>query len=306
MPSEPSIRVGFVGVGTMGAPMVGCLVRAGFRPDILDSDDAAAGNVAREFGLRRVDDAAALGRVSDIVILMLPNSAIVRMVCLGRGPSAPGLADTLKPGAIIIDMSSSDPTETRRLGTELAERGITLVDAPVSGGVRKARSGSLAILVGSDSDGASDRVAALLGAMGTVYPTGALGTGHAAKALNNYVSAAGLAAACEAVIVGKAFGLDPDTLVRVLNASTGRNNSTENKVAQFILSGAFRDAGFAMDLMAKDVGLAAGLAQGVGRDMPGLKEAAVLWQAASAALGPGADHTEIFRYLNRDGALDGA
>lgn len=306
MPSEPLLRVGFVGVGTMGMPMLGCLVRAGIKPEILDSDHTVARTVARNFGLSRAADPAGLGQRSDVVILMLPNSAIVRMVCLGREPSAPGLAETLKSGAIVVDMSSSDPGETRRLGRELSKGGITLIDAPVSGGVRKARTGSLSILLGSDSADASARVAHLLKAMGTVYPTGGLGTGHAAKALNNYVSAAGLAAACEAVIVGQAFGLDPDTLVRVLNVSTGRNNSTENKVSQFILSGEFSRAGFAMDLMAKDVGIAAGLGQEVGRTLPGLKAAALLWQAASAALGPGADHTEIFRYLNSDGVLDDA
>ncbi len=226
---------------------------------------------------------------------MLPHSGIVRDVCMGSG--TPGLVSGLAAGSVIVDMSSSDPVETRRLGADLAQSGVALLDAPVSGGVRRAMAGSLAIRLGGDDAAAMDRCETVLAAMGTVLRTGALGSGHAAKALNNYVSAAGLAAACEAVIIGRRFGLDPETLVDVLNASTGRNNSTENKLAQFILSGQFGEAGFALDLMAKDVGLARSLAEAQAAPLPGVMAAGPLWAAARDALGPGADHTEIFRYL---------
>ena len=100
------------------------------------------------------------------------------------------------------------------------------------------------------------------------------------------------------MIVGKKFGLNPETLVNVINASTGRNNSTENKLVQFVLSGDFSKAGFSLDLMAKDVGLAASLSDALDLDLPGLREARRLWAEASEKLGRGADHTEIFRYLD--------
>lgn len=195
-------------------------------------------------------------------------------------------------------MSSSHPSKTKALGADLAARGFVLLDAPVSGGVRKAAVGTLTIMLGGDDEKAMTNVSPVLQGMGTVVRTRALASGHAAKALNNYVSAAGLAAACEAMLVGKAFGLDPERLIDVINASTGRNNSTENKLKPFVLSGEFAKAGFALDLMAKDVSSAADLAEELGLVLPGLAEARTLWSAASAALGRDADHTEIFRFLS--------
>lgn len=285
--------LGFVGIGTMGDPMVHCLAAAGHHPLIHDANPAAAARVAERDGLTSAPAARDVGAVCDVVILMLPDSAIVRDVCLGSGE----LAGAMKPGSVIVDMSSSDPIETRKLGAELKEMGITLLDAPVSGGVRKARDGTLAIMLGGDDAAAMDKVEPILTGMGKVFRAGPLAAGHATKALNNYVSAAGLVAACEAVIVGRDFGLDPAVLTQIVNASTGRNNSTENKIAQFVLSGKFRDAGFALRLMTKDVGLAAGLGRHTGHDFPGLAALSSIWKDAAEDLDPAADHTEIFRYL---------
>ncbi len=201
-------------------------------------------------------------------------------------------------------MSSSYPMATVALGETLAESGVTLLDAPVSGGVQKAIEGTLAIMLGGNDEAAMERATPVLEAMGTVYRTGGLGSGHATKALNNYVSAAGLAAACEAVIVGKAFGLDPERMIDVINVSTGRNNSTERKIKPFVLSGDFRKAGFALDLMAKDVKAAADLADELGHPLPGIADARALWGEASKALGKSADHTEIYRFLNGERSTD--
>tara|TARA_R110002020_G_scaffold170523_1_gene360237 strand:- start:1625 stop:2545 length:921 start_codon:yes stop_codon:yes gene_type:complete len=299
MKSEAQIKLGFVGIGTMGAPMVRCLVKAGYRPMLLDANPDAARTVAQETALSVAASEEDLGRACDMVILMVPTSAIVRHVSMGLGDGKSGLAASLAAGATIVDMSSSDPVETRKLGAVLAGHGIHLLDAPVSGGVRKAIAGTLAIMLGADDEEAVAPVTRVLEAMGTVYRTGPLASGHASKVLNNYVSAAGLAAACEAVIVGQKFGLNPKTLVNVINASTGRNNSTENKLLQFILNGEFSKAGFALDLMAKDVGLAASLSETLELELPGLAEARRLWSEASTKLDRGADHTEIFRYLER-------
>lgn len=146
-----------------------------------------------------------------------------------------------------------------KLGEELEKRGLNMVDAPVSGGVRRAVDGSLAIMIGGDPASVA-RVKPVLEALGrSIFETGPLGSGHAMKALNNFVSAAGLTAACEALAVGKKFGLDPEQMVDILNVSTGRNNSTENKMKPFILSGSY-DGGFSLALMAKDLRVAADLA----------------------------------------------
>jgi 3-hydroxyisobutyrate dehydrogenase len=300
MPSNPSPssapRIGLVGLGMMGAPMARRLAGAGYSLSLFDIDNDLTVRLAGELGTSASTDPATLGRSCDIVITMLPNADVVRKAVLGEG----GVAEGLAPGAIVVDMSSSYPLATRALGKELGQRGIVLLDAPVSGGFKKAVNGTLAIMLGGDDEAAMARVEPVLAAMGQSFRTGGLGSGHATKALNNYVSAAGLAAACEAVIVGRKFGLDPERMIDVINASTGRNNSTENKMKPFVLSGDFARAGFALGLMAKDLKAAADLSSELGLSMPGIAEARRLWADAFSALGEGADHTEIYRYLDRE------
>lgn len=292
-----SVAIGFVGLGMMGAPMVRRLAADGRSVKLFDLNHDKAGALAAEVGGETFGTLTDLGAACEIVVTMLPNSAIVREAVLD---GVDNLGAGLRSGAVVIDMSSSDPLATRDLGRELEARSLALLDAPVSGGVRKAIAGTLAIMLGGDSVEALARIEPLLAPMGTVIRTGPLGSGHAAKALNNYVSAAGLAAACEAVHVGAAFGLDPATLVDVLNASTGRNNATENKLKQFVLNGAFREAGFSLELMAKDVTIANALAEGLDLRMAGMCAARDLWQRAHSQLGRGADHTEVFKVV--DGA----
>lgn len=293
--SDTKTTIGFIGIGTMGVPMVRCLHQAGYSLILHDINYAAAAALATEVGAAQAKTLEEIAKACDVIILMLPNSAVVSSV-IGSA-KGDGLAPHLKLGAIIVDMSSSDPMETRKLGESLQAQGSTLLDAPVSGGLRKAVAGTLSILLGGDNTEALEKVFPILSAMGTVLRTGGLGSGHATKALNNYVSAAGLAAACEAVIVGREFGLDPDILVDAINASTGRNNSTENKLKQFVLNEEFATAGFALDLMAKDVALAASLADAMGKALPGLTAARSLWAEAKSELGAGTDHTEIYRHL---------
>tara|TARA_R110002124_G_scaffold106535_1_gene258635 strand:+ start:1375 stop:2256 length:882 start_codon:yes stop_codon:yes gene_type:complete len=288
-------QLGFIGIGTMGAPMVHCMAQSGLSPLIYDAVPDVAHKAGKDSKLQVASRLSEVGEHAGIVILMLPNSKIVETVCLGAG----GVARSMAPGSIIVDMSSSDPIRTRKLGAALQELDVTLLDAPVSGGLRKAIDGSLAIMLGGDDIAAMDLATPVLESMGKVFPAGGLAAGHATKALNNYVSAAGLAAACEAVLIGQEFGLDPERLIEIINASTGRNNSTENKVRQFILSENFKGAGFGLGLMAKDVGLAASLSDHVGQNLPGVRAAADMWRAAEGSLEKGADHTEIFSFLAR-------
>jgi len=155
--------------------------------------------------------------------------------------------------------------------------------------------GTLAILVGGE-DRYIERAEPLLRAMGrSIFRTGPLGSGHAMKALNNYVSGAGLVAAVEAIRVGRAFGLDPHVMVDVLNAFTGRNNSTEVKLKQFVISESY-SSGFHLGLMAKDIRAAAILAKELGIEAPLADWIAELWDDAVEQLGAVADHTEIARY----------
>jgi 3-hydroxyisobutyrate dehydrogenase len=286
-------RIGVVGLGNMGRPMAENLLKGGFALAVADADPKRLAGL----GVKALLPAslAALGEMSEIVITMLPDGKIVRKALLGDG-SNDGVLDGLQPGSLVIDMSSSAPVGTRELGAELAERGIALVDAPVSGGVKRAIDGTLAIMVGG---AASDieRARPLLAAMGReIFPTGPLGSGHAMKALNNYVSAAGLAAAAEAVMIGERFGLDPNTMVDILNASTGRNNATENKLKQFIVPKRYA-AGFTIGLMAKDLRTALETAEATHTPAPLAAACIALWNQAEAKLGPAADHTAIAQYL---------
>jgi 3-hydroxyisobutyrate dehydrogenase len=279
--------LGFIGLGHMGRPMAGRLAAAGYA---LQAHDKAAR--VRLPGASIADSPAAAARGADVLVTMLPDGRAVRAALLGRN----GAARALRRGSLVIDMSSCDPSGTRALGDALAELGIRLVDAPVSGRVDGARAGTLTIMTGGRSADLR-RARPVLEVLGTrIFHAGPLGAGHAVKALNNYIAAAGTLAAFEAVIVGRAFGLDPALMTDIFNASAGRNSTTENKVRQHVLSGAFA-SGFALALMAKDVGIAAGLARAVGVDAPLTRKARQVWHAAARALPAGADHTEIYRYL---------
>ncbi len=235
----------------------------------------------------------------DAVILMLPDSDVVDGVVLGQA-SRKGLASILRAGAVVIDMSSSQPLRTRLLAQALNDAGKRFIDAPVSGGVKRAIQGTLAIMAGGETS-VIEAQRPLLAHMGTTLThVGPAGAGHAMKALNNYVSAAGLLATVEALQLGRQFGLDPAVMTDVFNSSTGKNNTTENKVKPFMLSAAF-NSGFSLALMAKDLGIAMSLGRDIGRPMQLGEEVLQMWRKASAELGPGADHTEMYRWLAASG-----
>lgn len=294
--TKENTRIGFIGVGNMGNPMVGNLRKAGWKVTVCDTDPEKVRSAVSAHGAGAASSLSELAKQSEVVITMLPDGHVVRRVTLGREPGDDCLAKGFAKGAVLIDMSSSAPVGTRELGKDLGARGIALMDAPVSGGVKGAVAATMSIMVGGDK-ALAEAYDDLLAAMGRRFHVGSLGSGHAAKVLNNYVSAAGLAAAAEAVLVAQRFGIDPHTLVSVINASSGRNNSTENKFEQFILNGKF-DSGFTLSLMAKDIALAMEVAQAC--DVPAElgRTTLALWQQAEKALGGATDHTAFARYVN--------
>lgn len=290
-------NVGFIGLGNMGRPMAANLIAAGFNLIVFDSMPEVMQHFVEENGGRPAGSLAELSENVEAVITMLPDGIVVRRVVTGEdGDGKSHLLGSMPEGCILIDMSSSSPTGTRALGRKLGEHGILMLDAPVSGGVSRATDGTLAIMVGGEASELS-RCRPLFEAMGgRIFETGALGSGHAMKVLNNLVSAAGLVAAAEALLVGTRFGLKPEIMIDVLNASTGRNNSTENKFNQFVLSRAF-NSGFSLDLMVKDLSTALDLARET--RVPAVFSAACreLWATAQAELDEGADHTAVVRWL---------
>ena len=273
----------------MGRPMAVHIARAGHSLIVNDLDAAAAQRLAAEATVRIARGPEDF-RGTDIVVTMLPTGAIVREVLLG----ARGIAPELPQGALVIDMSSSEPEGTRELGAALAGLGLWLVDAPVSGGVPRATDATLTIMIGGEAAavGRARPVLELLGKR--LFEVGTLGSGHAMKALNNYVSAAAFEATSEALLIGKRFGIDPTQLIDILNASTGRTFHSELSMKDHVIAGRHA-AGFLLALAAKDVRIAAGLAAALRIQAPMLELSAAQMTAASQALGPKADVTEAIK-----------
>lgn len=270
--------VAFIGLGVMGQLMSARLQEYDLRS--FDLNGKGNCNSARE---------AAAG--ADVLITMLPDGDAVRDTVLEALPA-------LDPGAVVVDMSSSDPAGTRALGLALSKNQISMVDAPVSGARFKAKDGTLAIMVGGDKAPVG-KVMPVLQKLGTeIFHVGPLGAGHAVKVLNNYLGAAGTLAGFEALLIAEAFGLDPKPMLDAINASTGRNSTTARKIPQDVLTGAFA-SGFKLALMTKDVGIAAELARGLKVKTPFLKETLKHWKAAQKRLPRDADHTEIYKYQRK-------
>ncbi len=287
-----SETIGFVGIGNMGWPMAASLSRAGYGLVVADARKAVADNFVQQIGGRTADSLAGLAAAADIVITMLPTSTHVAGVL---ADDLDHLLAGLKPGSVVIDMTSGQPAITRALAARVAALGSVMIDAPVSGGVSRAKTGELAIMVGGDA-AVIDRVRPVLAAMGTtILPCGAIGAGQAMKALNNLVSGGGFLIAVEALLMGQAQGLDPAVMVDVLNASTGMNNATQKKLRQFILSRSF-DSGFSLDLMVKDLSIATEIGRDGGVATPFAALCREMWSAAAKTLGPGQDHTAIAKF----------
>jgi len=294
-------KIGFVGIGAMGTPMAGHLADAGYQLAIFDLNPARVRAFIASKRATTPSTLTELGQHSELVITMLPDGSAVRKVICGEKDSMRDcVAAGLRNGTVVLDMSSSSPVGTRELAPLLETRGIRLMDAPVSGGVKRAVSGELAIMAGGDG-GLLEACRPVLEKMGRqIFHAGPLGAGHAIKALNNYVSAAGLIAACEAAIAAQRFGIDPNVLVDILNASSGMNNTTANKMKQFMLSGAF-NAGFSTGLMAKDLRMALEIANATGTAAPLAGPCVKIWNEMERALGAGSDHTEMLRFLQNLG-----
>lgn len=287
--------VGFIGLGMMGLPMARCLLARGFHVLACDTSEAARAALAEGAPAGAVTfapDPAAVAAGADIVVLMLPNSRIVAEVMEGQG----GLLAALRPGMLVIDMGSSEPGETRRLAEAAASCGAAVVDAPVSGSVAKAKTGTLAIMVGGEDAAFAKAEPVLKGLGEAIIRTGAVGSAHAMKALNNFVYAAGLLATAEALRMGEALGLDLGILTDVMNASSGRNIATETKARQEIISGRYA-GGFMLGLMRKDLDTAGSIAEQTGFPAGMLALCRERWAAAVEALGPTVDNTEIHRFI---------
>jgi 3-hydroxyisobutyrate dehydrogenase len=272
--------------------MVANLAKAGFALTLYDRDAARAAAVAQQLG------AAAAGSLTeladcDVLIAMLPTSDDVQELLL-RGEGG-AFVKHARRGTVVIDMSSSEPTTTRATGAALAEAGIAMVDAPVSGGVMRAQDGSLTIMLGSDDEAAAEQAMPILEVLGRqIFRVGKLGAGDAMKAANNYAAAATYAATAEALSMGKRFGLDPVLMVEILNVSTGRSFVSELVMKEHVVTGAYA-TGFGLALLTKDVGIARRLGEELALEAPLSRLVHERMNAAVEQCGDGADHSEAIR-----------
>src|ERR1700712_5236803 len=294
--SKPPVgpTIGFIGGGNMGWPMAACLVKAGFPVLINDSRREVANNFVQQIGGTAPDTLRQLAEGSDVIVTMLPTSVIVEHV-LGGGDD--NVFSGMKPGSIVIEMSSGVPSLTQRMAEQVAALGGHMIDGPVSGGVPRARTGELAIMVGGET-AIVDQAMPVLSAMGSVLRTGGVGSGQAMKALNNMVSTGGFLIGIEALLIGQRFGLDPAVMTDVLNAATGMNNSTQKKFRQFVLSRKF-DAGFTMGLLAKDLSIALQVGRETGTAAPLSALVKEMIVSAESMFGSAADHTEMAKLMER-------
>ena len=286
-------KVGFVGLGAMGSRMVGHL--KGFADvQVFDLDVARREQAAAAAGGTAVASISAMAD-AQVVILMLPDSPIVDKVLRNE------LLNTLKPGAMVIDMSSSTPANTIENAKLAKQQGLTFIDAPVSGGIGGAESGKLAIMAGGDAADFA-RALPLLNRMGTkVVHVGAVGSGHAVKALNNLLGATILVATSEIFAAGEKFGLDPDVMHQVIDASSGGSFMSAQAWPRAVLPKTW-NFGFAMQLMNKDVGIAMSLIESNGVKTVLCEANAALW-AKAVKENPGADMTIITKNIREAAGL---
>jgi 3-hydroxyisobutyrate dehydrogenase len=255
------MKIGFIGTGTMGQPMLANLIKKGFQAIAYDVVPATL-DAAVRLGAGRAGSAAEAAAVVDLVITMLPSSANVEAVYLGAG----GILEAAPRGRLCVDMSTIDPGTSQRVAAQLRERGLRFLDAPVSGGVGGATAGTLAIMVGGEAADLEE-ARPVLAAMGTsIIHVGTVGAGEVAKLCNNLIAGSALVAVAEAFRIGEAFGVDPQILTDVIARSSGATWVMEHMhpvpgIVETAASSRQYAPGFMTDLMAKDLGLAVNAAR---------------------------------------------
>lgn len=282
--------IGFIGLGNMGLPMSKRLLEAGYAVVGCDVRDGVRA-VFEGLGGQWAGSPAETASRCEIVFVSLPTPAAVQAVALGDK----GLVHGEKI-RIYVDLSTTGPLAARVVGEGLAARGIAALDAPVSGGVAGAAKGTLSVMAsGPRAD--FERVEPMLTVFGknVFYVGDGVGQGQVMKLINNLLSATTLAASCEALSMGLKAGLDPQSMLRVLNASTGRSGATEDKIPRYVLPG--KPIDFMLDLSFKDVSLAVEAGEGLNVPMNMGHATRQIWHHTICSGGPGQDMMNVSRCI---------
>ncbi|WP_298823762.1 NAD(P)-dependent oxidoreductase [uncultured Planococcus sp.] len=285
------MKAGIIGLGNMGGRMVKRLLEQGVEVGVFDVNKEFVQKFV-ELGAKEAGSPADLAEKYSYILTVLPNVFIVKETL--TGPE--GLMEGMDSDSLLIEMTTSIPSVTKELSALMKEKGLKMIDAPVSGGVKKAEEGTLSIMVGGE-EADFERAKPLLECMGAnIFHVGEAGAGHTIKALNNMISATTLAATGEAMALGVKLGLDPEKMLNVINASTGRSFSSDFKFPNQVLTRKF-EVGFTLDLMVKDLKIAMAMAEEEKVPMFISSASFQLWKHAWSQGGGDQDHTAIVKYI---------
>jgi 3-hydroxyisobutyrate dehydrogenase len=293
------MKVAFLGLGDIGTLMAFHLARDPFELVVWNRTASKAEAFAREHGARVAATPAEAVKDAQVVITCLPSSVEVEAVLHGEN----GMLDSLRKGSVLIDCTSGDPPTSRSIAAELGGRGIDFIDAPVSGGTTAAKAGTLTVMWGGDQS-VFERVRPVVEAFGKkIVHAGAVGSGDALKAVNNALLAVHILSAAEGLAVLVKAGVDPKVALEVINASSGRSNSSENLIPQRVLTRAFPRT-FRLALLEKDIGIAAVLAEDLDAKTPLISLTAERFHEARELLGEKADHVEAVKMVERENGVE--
>jgi 3-hydroxyisobutyrate dehydrogenase len=292
------VKIAFLGLGDIGALMASHLTRDPFDLVVWNRTAAKAEAFARDHNVRVARTPAEAVASADVVITCLPSSVEVEAILHGEK----GMLDALRKGAVLVDCTSGDPPTSRSIAAELGGRGVDFIDAPVSGGTVAAKSGSLTVMWGGE-ELVFERVRPVIEAFGKkIVHAGQVGSGDALKAVNNALLAVHILSTAEGLAILVKAGVDPKVALEVINASSGRSNTSENLIPQRVLTRAFPRT-FRLALLEKDIGIASVLANDLGAHTPVISLAAERFHEAREKLGEDADHVEAVKMIEQENGV---
>jgi len=286
------MKIGFIGLGIMGKPMSKNLVKAGYQLVVNDFNQPNVEELVA-LGATAAKSASEVASLCEVIITMLPNSPHVRAVALGEK----GLHETAKPGSILIDMSSIDPTESKAIGAVLKEKGMRMLDAPVSGGEPKAIDGTLSVMVGGDKKDFDEFYELLKHMAGSVTYVGELGAGNIAKLANQIVVALNISAVAEALTFAQKAGASPELVYQAIRGGLAGSTVMDAK-APLMLDRKF-DPGFRIELHIKDLNNALNAGHSAEAPLPLTAQAMEILQVLKADGCQRDDHGAIVKYYEK-------
>ncbi len=293
------MKIAFLGLGDIGVLIASHLTREPFDLVVWNRTASKATDFAQKHGAGIATTPAEAVTGADVIITCLPSSVEVEAVLHGEN----GMLESLRKGAVLIDCTSGDPPTSRSIAAELGGRGVDFIDAPVSGGTTAAKAGTLTVMWGGD-ESVFERVRPVIEAFGKkIVHAGPVGAGDALKAVNNALLAVHILSAAEGLAVLVKAGVNPATALDVINASSGRSNSSENLIPQRVLTRAFPRT-FRLALLEKDIGIAAVLAEDLGVLTPLISLTAERFHEARERLGEEADHVEAVKMVEAENGLE--